>query len=144
MKCHKKVRKLPKKYYLNGPITHELKRKICIKRLYRWPSLFATLYLRLRLFMVKTKWTKTLNSWTPEIFTVLCSSISSSNTWATWGWFQLLHRQIPKAQKIQSSYQSFLGFWDLCTQKLLICRTLMKLTPVFKHILLKPRILAVH
>jgi hypothetical protein len=27
---------------------------------------------------------------------------------------QLLRAQIPKAQKIQSSCQSFLGFWDLC------------------------------
>jgi len=33
---------------------------------------------------------------------------------------QLLRMQIPKAQIRQSSCQSFLRFWDLCVQKLLI------------------------
>ncbi len=33
---------------------------------------------------------------------------------------QLLCMQIPKAQKRQSSWQSFLRFWNLCVQKLLI------------------------
>ncbi len=64
----------------------------------------------------------------PNFYAICSTPYANKGSISPTFYTQLLHAQIPKAQKDSQVISVFLQFWDLHTKKLLMNQALMKLT----------------